>query len=80
MKRYRLTKITVKTRKIVSAAKTAPGETEIPVCPVCHSPFLTVSTLPTTASSAAVTESKTTAAELPPLKRMSSESYQLKNK
>lgn len=39
MKKYRLTKITVKTREIISAQKTAPEEIENSVCPVCHAPL-----------------------------------------
>jgi hypothetical protein len=39
MKKYRLTKITVKTREIISVSKTtAANETEIEICPVCHTP------------------------------------------
>jgi hypothetical protein len=36
MKKYRRTKITVKTREIVSLSKNAAGEIEISVCPVCQ--------------------------------------------
>jgi hypothetical protein len=39
MKKYRLTKITVKTREIISMSKTAAGENENSVCPVCHAPL-----------------------------------------
>jgi hypothetical protein len=39
MKKYRLTKITVKTREIISVSKTAAEEIENSVCPVCHAPL-----------------------------------------
>lgn len=39
MKKYRRTKITVKTREIISVSKTATNEIETAVCPVCHTPL-----------------------------------------
>jgi hypothetical protein len=39
MKKYRLTKITVKTREIISVAKTAATGNEDTVCPVCRAPL-----------------------------------------
>ena len=36
MKKYRLTKITVKTKEIVALSKNAAGETQLLVCPFCH--------------------------------------------
>jgi hypothetical protein len=39
MKRYRLTKITIKTREIISAPATAANKHETAVCPVCHAPL-----------------------------------------
>lgn len=43
MKKYRLTKITVKTREIISvpaaAAAAAANEAETAVCPVCRAPL-----------------------------------------
>lgn len=41
MKKYRLTKITVKTREIVSVSENATDETAAPICPVCHSSLYT---------------------------------------
>jgi len=38
MKKYRLTKITVRTREMVAMSKNAEIETQISVCPICHSP------------------------------------------
>jgi hypothetical protein len=39
MKKYRLTKITVKTREIVSLATAPATVTPENICPVCHSPL-----------------------------------------
>jgi hypothetical protein len=39
MKKYKLTKITIKTREIISVPATAAGEHETAVCPVCHAPL-----------------------------------------
>jgi len=39
MKKYRLTKITVKTREIVLLPKNAADRNENPVCPLCHAPL-----------------------------------------
>jgi hypothetical protein len=39
MRKYRLTRITVKTREIVSLSKKAADENENSVCPVCHAPL-----------------------------------------
>lgn len=36
MKKYRITKITVKTREIFSTAKSSTGENSFAVCPVCN--------------------------------------------
>lgn len=36
MKKYRLTKITVKTKETISLSNEAVGETQMPVCPFCH--------------------------------------------
>ena len=47
MKKYRLTKITVKTREIISVPATAANENETAVCPVCHAPLPSLS-LPNT--------------------------------
>lgn len=55
MKKYRLTKITVKTREIVSRSKNAASEIEISVCPVCHAPV-----------SAPLPDAEKRLAELPP--------------
>lgn len=43
MKKYRLTKITVKTREIISAQKNTTNEIQTPVCPICHSPIAKLS-------------------------------------
>ena len=39
MKKYRLTKITIKTREIISVPAAAANENEIAVCRVCHTPL-----------------------------------------
>jgi hypothetical protein len=39
MKKYRLTKVRIKTREIISVAGYAETENQAPVCPVCHSPL-----------------------------------------
>jgi len=41
MKKYRLTKITVKTREIVSVSKASAHEAAEAVCPFCHAPLAT---------------------------------------
>ena len=42
MKKYRLTKITVKTREVISMSRAAKGEIQTSVCPVCHSPLAAI--------------------------------------
>lgn len=39
VKKYRLTKITVKTRESVWLAKQAANESDASACPLCHSPM-----------------------------------------
>lgn len=39
MKKYRLTKITVKTREVISVPATAVNESETAVCPFCRAPL-----------------------------------------
>lgn len=36
MKKYRLTKITIKTREVISLSKNSTGETKSSVCPTYH--------------------------------------------
>lgn len=76
MKKYRLTKITVKTREIISLSKNAANESEISICPVCHSPFSAM--LPAAESSAAPAAQKRPA-ELPSAENVETRDKQLKN-
>jgi len=39
MKKHRLTKITIKTREIISLSKLATNETETSHCPICYAPI-----------------------------------------
>jgi len=76
MKKYRLTKITVKTREIISMPGNAVHEAESSICPVCHAP-LSVS-LPASKSSAAATSNEKPSAELPSARVSGNQEKQLK--
>ena len=39
MKKHRLTKITIKTREIISLPKNAADEVQNSICPICHAPL-----------------------------------------
>jgi hypothetical protein len=60
MRKYRLTKITVKTREIISMSK----ETSDSTCPVCHQPLSALR--PAAESSAVLPKTEKRTAELPP--------------
>lgn len=64
MKKYRLTKITVKTREIVSMSKDSADDIHIPICPICHSPLN--SSLPAAENSAVETNVEKRLATLSP--------------
>ena len=64
MKKYRLTKITVKTREIVSMSKNMESETQSSVCPICHSPLAL--SLSAAENSNAETNRETRLAAFPP--------------
>jgi hypothetical protein len=66
MKKYRLTKITVKTREIISFSKDTTDEMQNAVCPVCQAPL--PFSLPVTENSAGAANARKRPNEILPAK------------
>jgi hypothetical protein len=64
MKKYQLTKITVKTREVVFLSRDTNDETQNAVCPVCHAPLS--AKIPLAEKSAGAANIRQPPGELPP--------------